>query len=48
MLAAGENAEVVAEILGHSSPTITQVVYQHVLPGQGRAAGGRLTGPLSS
>jgi len=43
MLAAGENAKVVAEILGHSSPVITQVVYQHVAPGMGAAAGGRLT-----
>ncbi len=43
MMAAGENAKVVAEILGHSSPVITQVVYQHVTPSMGEAAGRRLT-----
>ncbi len=48
MLAAGENAKVVAEILGHSSPVITQVVYQHLMPGQGAAAAERLTGLLVS
>jgi integrase len=47
MLAAGENAKVVAEILGHSSPVITQVVYQHLMPGQGAAAAERLTGLLA-
>lgn len=48
MLAAGENAKVVAEMLGHSSPVITQVVYQHLMPGQGAAAAERLTGLLSA
>jgi len=48
MLAAGESPKVVAEILGHSSPVITQVVYQHLMPGMGEAAGARLTGLLAS
>ena len=30
MLASGENVKVVAELLGHASPTITQNIYQHV------------------
>jgi integrase len=47
MLAAGESPKVVAEILGHSSPVITQVVYQHLMPGMGEAAGERLTGLLA-
>ncbi|MST33970.1 tyrosine-type recombinase/integrase [Acidimicrobiaceae bacterium USS-CC1] len=46
MLASGENVKVVAEILGHSSPVVTQTIYQHVLPGQGRAAGERLSALL--
>lgn len=46
MLAAGESPKVVAEILGHSSPVITQVVYQHLMPGQTDAAGERLTALL--
>jgi integrase len=48
MLAAGESPKVVAEILGHSSPVITQVVYQHLMPGQTDAAGERLTRLLSA
>ncbi|HEX6392975.1 MAG TPA: tyrosine-type recombinase/integrase [Acidimicrobiales bacterium] len=48
MLAAGESPKVVAEILGHSSPIITQVVYQHLMPGQTDAAGERLTGLLAA
>lgn len=32
MLAAGEKVKVVSEMLGHSSPTITQNMYQHVMP----------------
>ncbi len=47
MLAAGEAPKVVAEILGHSSPTITVNVYQHLMPGMGEAAGARLTGLLA-
>jgi integrase len=47
MLAAGEPARVVAEILGHSSPTITMNIYQHLMPGMGEAAGARLTGLLA-
>ena len=46
MLAAGESPKVVAEILGHSSPTITMNVYQHLTPGMGEAAGKRLTSLL--
>lgn len=46
MLASGENVKVVAEILGHSSPVVTQTIYQHVLPGQGRSAGERLSALL--
>ena len=48
MLADGVPAKVVAEILGHSSPTITMVTYQHVLPGMSQAAGARLTGQMAS
>jgi integrase len=47
MLAAGEAPKVVAETLGHSSPTITVNVYQHLMPGMGEAAGARLTGLLA-
>jgi integrase len=47
MLAAGEVPKVVAEMLGHSSPTITMNIYQHLMPGMGEAAGGRLTGLLA-
>ena len=46
MLAAGEAPKVVAELLGHSSPTITVNVYQHLMPGTGEAAATRLTGLL--
>jgi integrase len=48
MLAAGEAPKVVAELLGHSSPTITVNVYQHLMPGMGEAAGARLTGLLTA
>ena len=43
MLASGENVKVVAELLGHASPTITQNIYQHVLPGMSHTAGKRLS-----
>jgi integrase len=46
MLASGENVKVVAELLGHSSPTITQTIYQHVMPGMSEAAGERLSRTL--
>jgi integrase len=46
MLAAGDAPKVEAELLGHSSPTITVNVYQHLMPGMGEAAGSRLTGLL--
>lgn len=48
MLAGGENVKVVAELLGHASPTITQNIYQHVLPGMSEAAGERLSASLLS
>jgi hypothetical protein len=38
--------KVVSELIGHSSPTITLSVYQHVMPGMGEAAEERLTGLL--
>ena len=47
MLAAGESPKVVAEILGHSSPTITMNIYQHLMPGMSEQAGARLTGMLA-
>jgi integrase len=43
MLADGVPPKVVAEILGHSSTTITLNSYQHVLPGMSEATGNRLT-----
>ena len=46
MLSQGVPAKVVAEILGHSSPTITLDIYQHVLPGMSESAGERLTNLL--
>jgi integrase len=45
--AAGEAPMVVAEILGHSSPTITVNVYQLLIPGMREATGARLTGLLA-
>jgi hypothetical protein len=36
-----------SRILGHSSPVITLVTYQHLLPSMGEAAGERLTGLLA-
>jgi integrase len=40
-LAAGEPPHVVAQRLGHASPTITLSIYGHVLPGQGQQAAAR-------
>lgn len=48
MLASGESPKVVAEILGHSSPVINQVVYQHLMPGMAEAAGERLSALLGA
>ncbi|MDT7705416.1 MAG: hypothetical protein QOG20_1023 [Pseudonocardiales bacterium] len=45
-LADGTPVKVVQEMAGHSSPTITQGVYAHVVPGQHEAAGARLSGLL--
>jgi integrase len=47
MPVAGEAPKVVAELLGHSSPSITMNFYQHLMPGMGEAAAQRLTGLLS-
>ncbi|MGC8514007.1 MAG: hypothetical protein ACP5P1_13400 [Acidimicrobiales bacterium] len=38
----------VAEILGHSSPVVTQTIYQHLMPGQTEAAGERLSNSLGA
>jgi integrase len=46
MLAADEPVKVVAELLGHASPTITLDVYAHVLPGMAEQAGERLSAQL--
>jgi integrase len=46
MLARGENVKVVAELLGHSAPTITQMIYQYVMPGMSEGAGEGLSAAL--
>lgn len=46
MLEDGTPVKVAQELLGHSSPTITQALYQHVLPGMAESAGERLSGRL--
>jgi integrase len=46
LIAAGVPVKVVAELLGHASPTITQNIYQRVIPGMSEEAGERLTGSL--
>jgi integrase len=46
MIASGANVKVVAELLGHSSPTITQTIYQHVMPGMSKAVGEQLSTSL--
>lgn len=46
LIAAGVSPKVVAELLGHASPTITQTIYQHVMPGQSEAAGEALSAAL--
>ncbi len=46
MLASGVPVKVVSEMLGHSSPTITLNVYQHVLPSMARDAGKALSASL--
>ncbi len=46
MIAAGASPKVVAELLGHASPTITQTIYQHVMPGMSEAAGEALSQSL--
>jgi integrase len=46
MIAVGVSPKVVAELLGHASPVITQTVYQHVMPGMSESAGERLSAAL--
>jgi integrase len=46
MIAAGVSPKVVAELLGHASPTITQSTYQHVMPGMKETAAERLSEAL--
>jgi integrase len=46
MIAAGVSPKVVAELLGHASPTITQVTYQHVMPGMSESASEALSESL--
>ncbi len=46
LIAAGVPVKVVSELLGHASPTITQNIYQHVMPGMSEAAGERLSAAL--
>jgi integrase len=46
MLADGVGVKVVQEMVGHASPSITQSIYAHVMPGQGEAAGAQLSGKL--
>jgi len=46
MLADGTPVNVAQEMLGHASPTITQEIYQHVLPGMAESAGQRLSSRL--
>jgi len=43
MLASGTQVKVVADLLGHSSPTITLAIYAHVLPGMAEEAGEKLS-----
>ena len=42
LLAAGENAKVVSERLGHSGTAMTLDVYSHVLPSMQQAAADKL------
>jgi integrase len=46
MLASGVPVNVVAELLGHSSPTITLSIYAHVMPGMAEEAGEALSASL--
>jgi integrase len=46
MLASGAPVKVVAELLGHSSPTITLSIYAHTLPGMAEQAGERLSASI--
>jgi integrase len=46
MLAAGTSVKVVQEMLGHASPSITQGIYAHTLPGMAEDAGTRHSAAL--
>jgi len=46
MLGGGVPVKVVAEMLGHASPTITLSIYAHVLPGMAEEAGAALSASL--
>lgn len=46
MLADGTPVKVASEMLGHSNPSITQSIYQHVLPGMAEESGARQTATL--
>jgi hypothetical protein len=46
MIAAGENVKMIPEVLEHSSPTITQTIYQHLMPGMSEGAGEWLSAAL--
>jgi integrase len=48
LLATGVPVKVVAELLGHSSPTITLSIYAHVMPGMAEEAGEALSASLLS
>jgi integrase len=46
-LLAGEDAKVLAELLGHSTTRLTQDTYQHVLPGMQERAAAKLEAILN-
>ncbi len=46
MLSAGVPTKVVSDLLGHSSTTITNAIYSHVLPGMSEQAGERLSSAI--
>jgi integrase len=46
MLAMGTKLEVISQVLGHSSVTVTADVYAHLLGGEKRAAADAMTAAL--
>jgi integrase len=48
VLANGTPTKVAQEILGHARPSITQDMYQHVMPGMAEQAGEALSAALLS